>query len=385
MLKIKSKIIKTCLVSSVLAATCAFNTVSAYSVQIKPSQSFRETSSNVVARQTVDTHFKGAVSQAKFEMFLRRDGERLSGRYFYLKSGSANSLNLTGTINADGKFALRETDAAGKQTGEFSGVWKDDENESGATLEGEWKKPTAKESQFFTASEQMIFFSGAKKITNNQISESIKAKRLELSAEYPQLSGAANAASFNQLVKTRITNEVARFRKDMSAISQADLKMLPEGANNYIDIGYDVEYADDDLINLNFVRSEFTGGAHPNYNFLTVNYDLKNNRELKLAELFKPGAKYLATISAYATKNLRRRTFPESGENLGLAQDIFADGATAKAENYARWNITKKGLLFIFDPYQVGPYAAGAQYVVVPYAALKSIVKPDGALAKFIK
>jgi hypothetical protein len=68
-----------------------------------------------------------------------------------------------------------------------------------------------------------------------------------------------------------------------------------------------------------------------------------------------------------------------------LAQDVFADGALPKPENYARWSITKKGLLFTFDPYQVGPYAAGAQYVIVPYTALKSIARPDGALEKFIK
>ena len=76
---------------------------------------------------------------------------------------------------------------------------------------------------------------------------------------------------------------------------------------------------------------------------------------------------------------------PDSDENMGLAQDIFQDGAMPKAENYQSWNITKKGLMFTFDPYQVGSYAAGPQFVIVPYAQLKDIARPDGALAKMMK
>lgn len=344
-----------------------------------------EIHSSFAHRQTGETRFKGSVAQSRFEMNLRRDGERLSGSYFYVKSGGANALQLNGKIDASGKFSLRETNASGKQTGEFTGVWKEDPNDAGASLEGEWKKPKDKETQSFVAREQMIYFAGAGKIAAVPFNETIKAKRLEMSAVYPQLTGAPNAAGFNRLVKTRVANEIAAFKKQIMTMSAEDLRMMPAEMNNYIDIGYDVEYADDDFISVNFVRSEFTGGAHPNYNFLTVNYDLKNNRELKLAELFKSGAKYLGTISAYATKDLRNRKDAESGESYGLAQDVFADGALPKPENYARWSITKKGLLFTFDPYQVGPYAAGAQYVIVPFAALKSIAKPDGALAKFVK
>ena len=341
--------------------------------------------SYLAKRQAAETRFKGSVAQSRFEMNLRRDVERLSGSYFYIKSGSANALKLNGTIDGSGKFTLRETDATGKQTGEFSGVWAENANESGASLEGEWKKPKDKEAQYFVAREQMIYFTGATQISAAQINETIKAKRLDLSAIYPHLTGAANAAGFNQLVKTLVTGELAAFKKLMMATTAEDLKYLPAGVNNYIDIGYDIEYADDDLISVSFLRSDFTGGAHPNYNFLTITYDLKNNREIKLAGLFKPGTKYLGTLSAFVIKDLQSRKAAESGENRGLAQDIFADGALPKPENYARWNITKKGLLLTFDPYQVASYADGAQYVIVPYNALKSIARPDGALAKFIK
>jgi hypothetical protein len=337
------------------------------------------------AEQSAGTRFKGNIAEARFEMTLRREGDELKGSYFYAKSGSANALSLRGKIDASGKFTMQEFDSAGKQTGEFKGTWKDDPNQAGVSLEGEWKKPNAKESQSFWAYEQVISFTNGTQITNRQINESVKAKRLDLTAEYPELTGGANVSGFNQLVKSRVTKDLADFKKQMSSLSAEDLKMLPKGVNNYLEISYSIEYADNDLISVNFLESNFTGGVHPNYNYFTITYDLKSGKELKLPELFKPGANYLQTVSAYAIQDLQSRKMPDSDENMGLAQDLFEDGAKPLAENYERWNITKKGLMFTFDPYQVGPYAAGSQTVIVPYAKLKEIAKPDGVTAKMMK
>ena len=337
------------------------------------------------AQEAAATNFKGSIAQSRFEMTLKREGNNLGGSYFYVKSGSANRLTLRGEIDAKGSFTMREFDAGGKQTGEFKGTWKDDPNQSGAALEGEWKKPGDKETQGFWASEQVVSFTNGTQIINRKINESVKAKRLDLTAEYPELVGGAGAAGFNQLVKARVTKELADFKKQMTGLSADDLKMLPQGMNNYLDIGYNIEYADNDFVSVSFLAGNFTGGAHPNYNYFTITYDLRNGREIKLSELFKPGAKYLALVSAYATKDLQGRTMPDSGENLGLAQDLFADGAKPTAENYQNWNITKKGLMFTFDPYQVGPYAAGSQTVIVPYATLREITRTDGVLTKMAK
>lgn len=318
-------------------------------------------------------------------MTLRREGDELNGSYFYAKSGSANALTLRGKIEANGNFTMQEFDSSGKQTGEFKGIWKDDPNEPGASLEGEWRKPNAREGQQFWASEQMVAFTNGTRITNKQINESNKAKRLDVTAEYPELTGGPNVSGFNQIVRTRVAKVTADFKKQMLAITAEDLKMLPAGMNNYMEIGYDIAYADNDLISVRFLESTFSGGAHPNYEYFTMTYDLKNGKELKLAELFKPGAKYLEAVSAYAINDLQNRKMPDSDENMGLAQDTWKEGALPLAENYLRWNTTKKGLMFTFDPYQVGPYAAGPQFVTMPYAKLKEIARPDGALAKMLK
>jgi hypothetical protein len=338
------------------------------------------------AQESGGTRFKGSISQARFEMVLWREGGGLRGNYYYDKSGSANRLTLRGKIEADGSFTMQEFDSAGRQTGEFKGKWTDDPNEAGASLDGEWRKPGGSgEGQSFSAYEQMVSFTDGTKIVERQLKDSVKAKRLDLSAEYPELTGGANVAGFNQLVKSDVTSAFADFKKQMADLTAEDIKSLPSDMNNFIDISYNVEYADNNLISVKFLEDTFEGGAHPNQNYYTITYDLKQGRELKLAELFKPGAKYLAFVSDYATRDLQSRKDPDSGENLGLAQDIFADGAKPVAENYAKWNITRKGLMFTFDPYQVAAYAYGPQTVIIPYAKLKEIARPDGVIARMSK
>ena len=333
------------------------------------------------------TTFKGAVGDKKVALQLTRTGGDLSGVYYYVKSGSANKLNLKGTIAADGSFKLQETDAAGKATGNFEGKWRENPNESGVGLEGTWTKPGQKDDNLgFYAWEQMVYFTNTQ-IADREIKETIKPKRGEISAEYPELSGGTNAAGFNAAAKAAVMKAIATFRKDLTTLTADDIKVMnANGMGSYIDIGYNVEYADDDLISVNFGDDYFMGGAHPSHDTFTINYDLKNGKLLSLADLFKPGSKYLSTIATYSVADLKARKDPDSGESLGfLSDDVFADGAKPTVANYHNWNLTKKGLLITFIQYQVASYAEGPQTVIVPYATLKPMPTTNGPLAKWIK
>ena len=68
-------------------------------------------SSTAAPAPRVGRLFKGTVGDAKVEMDLKRDGEALSGSYYYLKSGSSNRLTLKGRIGADGRTARHDTKA----------------------------------------------------------------------------------------------------------------------------------------------------------------------------------------------------------------------------------------------------------------------------------
>jgi hypothetical protein len=48
------------------------------------------------------------------------------------------------------------------------------------------------------------------------------------------------------------------------------------------------------------------------------------------------------------------------------------DGAAPIQDNYQTFVVGDTGITFIFDPYQVAPYAAGVQNILVPFSVFKS-------------
>jgi len=46
----------------------------------------------------------------------------------------------------------------------------------------------------------------------------------------------------------------------------------------------------------------------------------------------------------------------------------------------ANFAITKEGLKFLYNPYEIAPYALGQQEIIIPYAALGELIKPNSLL-----
>lgn len=333
-----------------------------------------------VSNENVKT-FLGDLSNKRIEMNLTRDGNNLSGKYKYEKIGK--DLNLSGTIDATGNFTLQETDEAGNKTGVWKGVWK--ETDGRVTLTGKWKSPKGGSELVFSADELVTNFTGGAKFTTKSSHEENKAKFYEISAEYPELSGvdAATAANFNQIVKKIANDSTVNFKKSVADFTAPeDLKRYKEnGISLYDQVTYDVELANDDVISLLFTDANYAGGAHPNATSSTLNFDLKNNRPLKLADIFEPKANYLKTLSDLSRADLKAKL---QKDNM-LDEEMLNDGVNPKEENFQSWNLTKKGLQINFDSYQVAAYAEGPQEVVIPYAKLQNILRKDGVAANLAK
>jgi hypothetical protein len=318
-------------------------------------------------------------------MKLVRSGDQVSGSYFYQRIGTR--INLRGKVEPDGHFVLDEFDQAGKQTGLFRGLWTVDAQDGLIKLAGNWSKPPGEKGSdkmtAFSVHEEPIALTGDVELTAKQIKESNKKLMYEIAAQYPQFSGGSNPnfEKFNQLVRGIVTKEVSQFKKD---VQPEEGEERPEGSmGSDISIGYEVALAQDDLVSVQFdVGSYFQGAAHPNSYTEVVNYDLKNGKQLNLSDLFKPGSKFLQVIATYAIADLKKQSQEKGSE---LPDDLIQSGAGASAKNYRSWKITRKGLGINFDPYQVGPYAAGAHYVLVPYATLKEVINPEGPIGQFAK
>jgi hypothetical protein len=130
-----------------------------------------------------------------------------------------------------------------------------------------------------------------------------------------------------------------------------------------------------DILSILFSNMAYFGGAHPGTSHESLNYDLTDRRKLELGDLFLPGSPYLEIIADYSIRSLR--------DQEQFLFDYYEENAAPEIENYRVWSITRRGLLVIFEEYQVAPYASGPQYVLIPYDEIGFIINPEGPLGKF--
>lgn len=318
------------------------------------------------------------------EMELDRnqvEADQVWGSYRYKKI-QKKSLSLTGKIGKDGNVELTETDENGKETGVFVGklVMEVRGDDSRLKFTGDWKKAKNDPKTLpFELAETRFDLGGMRLVLKEQNEENKKLK-LTIDTAYPQLVGgdATITDTFNKTLSEFATKRVSDFKKENKAELAEMVKDSESSPGFALDVSYHTTFADKNLISVLVWTYSYTGGAHGGATSTTFNYDLASGRMLKLADIFQPNSGYLKTISAYCITTLTK----ELGD---VDAEWLRTGAGPKAENYNSWNVTPDGLQITFDAYQVAAYAFGPQEVIVPFSALKAILKSDSALAAFAK
>lgn len=202
-------------------------------------------------------------------------------------------------------------------------------------------------------------------------SESGQAPPYTLTTRTPVLQGSddPHVQQFNQAVAALVQADVQSFKDGLTEVPPD----APSGS--YFDLDFALLSPPGDLLSLQFkIDGYAAGAAHPYHYTQTFNYQLSSGEQLALGQLFQQGTDYLAFLAAFCDSELRQR----------LGEAYFPDGAQPSQENYRNWNLTPDGLLLSFDEYQVAPYAAGPQSVLIPYAVLQTIANPQGPLATFL-
>ena len=143
---------------------------------------------------------------------------------------------------------------------------------------------------------------------------------------------------------------------------------LKDNIDNYyfLYINYK-EYKYKDYISLVFNISYFTGGAHPNYEIKTINYNTKNNNFITITNLINKDKNILNKLSTYSRKYFNNNSlFKEK-----IVNDMMLEGTTGDKENYQRFNLSNDGLIIYFERYQIAPYYYGDYKITIPYQYLK--------------
>ncbi len=200
-------------------------------------------------------------------------------------------------------------------------------------------------------------------IENKKIEDSTSPLKIEIN--YPFVSGLDD---FNQRAESLIKNELEEFKKISLENDQAVKAVDPESYAAYpreysLAIGYETGLVDSKIISIVFSIYSFTGGAHGASYYATLNYNIENKKEIKLADVFAGQTDYVKKISDHCIPDLKQQISERTeGQYSGWVQE----GAGPKEENFSIFMIKENSIVFYFAQYQVAAYAIGDFKVEMP-------------------
>jgi hypothetical protein len=346
---------------------------------------------NIVLPKAFYKKLKGTIGKSNVTMDINKKDSVLTGSYYYNSIGT--SLSLKGKIDRKGNFLLSETNENGKQTGIFKGSFTDTCTISGTWAAGDDK---TKNNKSFTFNLKQVTEGFANIIEKNGSEQfCISEKLKDTIAPYSSDTCSNTSVSAFQVVipDKSIQKSINNFIKDVLISNQGDdsphlsdtvsfdncinsiLTSLDDTASigSSLNVGYGITTNDNYI--LGFYISQWSYGAGAAHGAGMSNYyniDLKTGEQIKLDELLLPG--YVDTLNKIAEK-----LFVAQNGNAGWN---FDSGSFKLNDNFV---ITTAGLLYQYNVYEIGSYAAGAPEVLIPYRSIDALINPDGLLSVFWK
>ena len=164
---------------------------------------------------------------------------------------------------------------------------------------------------------------------------------------------------FNDVVQSLALEEQQAF-----FIEGQNLEISGEMFNGWTqETRYQIQYAGEQILSLLGRRFVYTGGAHPNTDYVVTNVRIVDQEvlEINLDDLFQEAD--LPALSQYVSQEL---------EKQGAAWILDGSVALGKAE-LELFTFSSSGFTFYFPPYSVGPYAQGTFEVLLPLETLQQL------------
>ena len=136
---------------------------------------------------------------------------------------------------------------------------------------------------------------------------------------------------------------------------------------------------DSNLTTLETNSYTFQGGAHGGSYTFFINWGTKADKNLALEDILVDG--YKTKLTQVADTIFRQQE--KLTDTSSLAKDYFFKGDTFKLNR--NFLITPIGLRFLYNIYEIKPYAAGRTELLIPYDKIKPLIKPNTVITQYIK
>jgi len=135
---------------------------------------------------------------------------------------------------------------------------------------------------------------------------------------------------------------------------------------------------DPSLTTIYFSGECYDGGAHGHNHFSFINWNTKTSQTIKLSDIFKDG--YHEKLTKIAEKIFRYNE--KLCDTASLQDYLFKDGKFVLNNNFI---ITPRYIIFLYNEYEVKSYTEGNPEIDIPYAKIKSLLRPNTVITQYIK
>ncbi|CAA0148552.1 putative lipoprotein [Acinetobacter baumannii] len=201
--------------------------------------------------------------------------------------------------------------------------------------------------------------------TLNQILEiaepDAKGTQAEQKAEASAVAGAEQKNSFDAQVQ-RYANSFIDLDNELKALSsnhQINLLVKPK-----------ILQAQGKVVTVVLNSSSYLGGAHGSAAQHYYNFDLKEQKQIKLEDILRPQQKA-------ALEKLAHEAFKTWVTDSKLADNVadYEQAWPFKLSN--NFLLGEQGLILQYGEYEIGPYVVGLPRLVIPYDQLQDVLKEE--------
>ena len=160
----------------------------------------------------------------------------------------------------------------------------------------------------------------------------------------------------NDIIFKKMESYVSNFRKSIM-----DPSIQPDFYYT-LNIDYQ-EYSYLNYLSYVFYIETYVGGAHPNHEIWTVNYDKKGNKVIGIYDLIEKNSNILNVFSSLSRRSLLYN------EKI-VDSSMMMEGTRPSVDNFSNFVFSQDGIPLFFPQYQVAPYSSGAFVVKVRYDEL---------------
>lgn len=207
-----------------------------------------------------------------------------------------------------------------------------------------------------------------------------------LKVTYPRVLAAGNPAAadaLNSFIRAQLLEYSDDSGKQPETLEElADMfineyQQMPDNFGSWeLERHLEVSFGNAQLATLNYAEYGYTGGAHPFSGQRYFIMDLQNGQQLTLNELL--ASDYAAPLNQAGEKAFREAREIPPGNSLEEAGFWFENNTFQLNTNAGA---LADGLAFVFNPYEVAPYALGPTEFTIPWQAIRDLVPADSPLA----